>query len=165
MILLGSHDRARFHTVVKKDIQKNIAGVTLLMSYPGVPSIFAGDEIGLEGNWGENGRRTIDWDHPEKWNSELLFDYMDLIKIRKESHALAHGGIRWIHVGEDSMAYLRESKKESVLVFVARKGVKERIDLSSYGYSIKKTLFGPQASGKTLAINTKSAVGGMWLLS
>ena len=90
---------------------------------------------------------------------------MELIKIRKESHALAHGGIRWIHVGEDSMAYLRESKKESALVFVARKGVKERIDLSSYGYSIKKTLFGPQASGKTLAINTKSAVGGMWLLS
>ena len=165
MILLGSHDRARFHTVVNKDIHKNVAGVTLLMSYPGVPSIFAGDEIGLEGNWGENGRRTIDWDHPEKWNSELLFDYMELIKIRKESHALAYGGIRWIHVSDDSMAYLRESKKESVLVYVARKGMREKIDLTPFGYSIKKTLFGPHASGKTLVINENSAVGGMWLLS
>ena len=90
---------------------------------------------------------------------------MELIKIRKESHALAHGGIRWIHVSADSLAYLRESKKESVLVFVARKGIKEKIDLAPFGYSIKKTLFGPQASGKTLAINTKGAVGGMWLLS
>lgn len=165
MILLGSHDRARFHTVVKKDIQKNVAGVTLLMSYPGVPSIFAGDELGLEGYWGENGRRTIDWDHPEKWNSELLFDYMELIKIRKKSHALAHGGIRWIHVSNDSIAYLRESKKESVLVYVARKGIKEKIDLSEYGYCIKKTLFGPVAKGKTLEISSKTAVGGLWLLS
>lgn len=165
MILLGSHDRARFHTVVKKDIQKHIVGVTLLMSYPGVPSIFAGDEIGLEGYWGENGRRTIDWNHPEKWDSELLFDYMELIKIRRESHALAHGGIRWIHVSNDSLAYLRESKKETVLVYVSRKGIREKIDLSQFGYSIKKTLFGPRASGKTLSINTKSAVGGMWQLS
>jgi alpha-glucosidase len=165
MILLGSHDRARFHTVVKKDIHKNIAGVTLLMSYPGVPSIFAGDEIGLEGYWGENGRRTIDWDHPDKWNSELLFDYIELIKIRRASHALACGGIRWIHITKDSLAYLRESKKETVLVYVSRKGVREKIDLSQFGYSIKKTLFGPKASGKTLSINTKNAVGGMWQLS
>jgi alpha-glucosidase len=165
MILLGSHDRARFQSVVSRDTKKNIAGVTLLMSYPGVPSIFAGDEIGLEGYWGENGRRTIDWDHPEKWNSELLFDYIELIKIRRASHALAHGGLRWIHVGTDSVAYLRESKKESVLVYVSRKGMKEKIDVSQYGYSIKKTLFGPESKGSTLSISSKEAVGGMWLLS
>lgn len=165
MILLGSHDRARFQSVVAGDVKKNIAGVTLLMSYPGVPSIFAGDEIGLEGYWGENGRRTIDWEHPEKWNSELLFDYMELINIRKESHALAHGGIRWIHIGTNSVAFLRESKKESVLVYASRSGVKEKIDLSKYGYSIKKTLFGPVNKGSTLSISSKDAVGGMWLLS
>jgi alpha-glucosidase len=165
MILLGSHDRARFQSVVARDVKKNIAGVTLLMSYPGVPSIFAGDEIGLEGYWGENGRRTIDWDHPEKWNSELLFDYMELINIRKNSHALAHGGIRWIHIETDSVAFLRESKKESVLIYASRSGVKEKIDLSMYGYSIKKTLFGPANRGSTLAISSKDAVGGMWLLS
>lgn len=165
MILLGSHDRARFQSVVARNLKKNIAGVTLLMSYPGVPSIFAGDEIGLEGYWGENGRRTIDWEHPEKWNSELLFDYMELIKIRRSSHALSHGGIRWIHISNDSVAFLRESKKESILVYVSRTGIKEKIDLSKYGYTIKKTLFGPTNKGKDLSISSKEAVGGMWLLS
>ena len=165
MVLLGSHDRARFHTVVGRDRHKNIAGATLLMSYPGVPSVFAGDEIGLEGYWGENGRRTINWERPDTWNSELLFDYMELIKLRKSSHALAHGGIRWIDISKDSVAFLRESSKESVLVFASRKGVKKEIDLKPFGYSIKKTLFGPSATGSKLKINSREATGGIWQLS
>ena len=85
--------------------------------------------------------------------------------LPSSSHALAHGGLRWIHVGTDSIAYLRESKKESVLVYVSRKGMKEKFDVSQYGYSIKKTLFGPESKGSTLSISSKEAVGGMWLLS
>ena len=165
MVLLGSHDRARFHTVVGRDRHKNIAGATLLMSYPGVPSVFAGDEIGLEGYWGENGRRTINWERPDTWNSELLFDYMELIKLRKTSHALAYGGIRWIDISKDSVAFLRESSKDSVLVFASRKGVKKEIDLKPFGYSIKKTLFGPSATGSKLKINSREATGGIWQLS
>ena len=164
MILVGSHDRARFHTIVGKDVAKNIAGLTLLMTYPGVPSVFAGDEIGLEGYWGENGRRTIDWTKPEKWNVDLLYSYIELIDLRRNSHALAHGGIRWIEISADCVAYLRESKKESLLVFIARKGLRKSIDLSRYGYSIDETLFGPKASGKKLTINSKSATSGVWLL-
>ncbi|MFZ9211486.1 MAG: glycoside hydrolase family 13 protein [Candidatus Nanopelagicaceae bacterium] len=165
MVLLGSHDRARFHTVVGGDRHRNIAGATLLISYPGVPSVFAGDEIGLEGYWGENGRRTINWERPDTWNSELLFDYMELIKLRKTSHALAYGGIRWIDISKDSVAFLRESAKESLLVFVSRKGVKKEIDLKPYGFTIKKSLFGPSLKGSTLKINSREAVGGIWQLS
>jgi alpha-glucosidase len=164
MILLGSHDRARFQTVVGKDIAKNIAGITMLLSYPGVPSIFAGDEVGLEGFWGENGRRTIKWKKPESWNVDLLYSYIELIAIRRSSNALSHGGIRWVDISEDSIAFLRESKKESVLVFVSRKAVRKSIDLSSYGYTISETLFGPQARGKKLAISSKGATSGIWLL-
>lgn len=164
MILLGSHDRARFQTIVGKDVAKNIAGITLLMTYPGVPSVFAGDEVGLEGYWGENGRRTIDWSNPSKWNVDLLYSYIELIDLRRTSHALAHGGIRWIDVSEDCIAYLRESKKESVLVFIARKGVRKTIDLTPYGYSIGETLFGPQAKGKKLSLSSKGAISGIWLL-
>jgi alpha-glucosidase len=165
MVLLGSHDRARFHTVVGGDEHRNIAGATLLMTYPGVPSIFAGDEIGLEGYWGENGRRTIVWDRPDTWNSELLYDYMELIKIRKTSHALSHGGIRWIDVSNDSVAFLRESSKETLLVFVSRKGIKKDIDLKPFGYAIKKSIFGPSSKGHVLKIRSSEAVGGIWQLT
>ena len=51
MTLLDSHDRARFHSVVGKNHARHIAGLCMLMTYPGVPSVFAGDEVGLEGAW------------------------------------------------------------------------------------------------------------------
>ena len=34
------------------------------MTMPGVPMVFAGDELGLEGEWGEDARRTMPWDGP-----------------------------------------------------------------------------------------------------
>ena len=47
MVLLDSHDTARFRTVVGNDEKAHLAAATLLLTYPGVPSIFAGDELGL----------------------------------------------------------------------------------------------------------------------
>ena len=164
MILLGSHDRARFHTIVGKSLSKNIAGITMLMTYPGVPSVFAGDEVGLEGYWGENGRRTINWEKPKSWNIDLLFSYIELIDLRRNSHALVNGGLRWVDVSEDYIAYLRESKKESVLVFVSRKGVRKTLDISKYGYTVDETLFGPELKGSKLKFSSKEAIAGIWRL-
>ena len=77
MVLLDSHDTARFRTVVKKSNAKHIAAITAQMSYPGVPSVLYGDEVGLEGAWGEDARRTINWSAPEKWDSDLFDAYQE----------------------------------------------------------------------------------------
>jgi alpha-glucosidase len=164
MLLLDSHDTARFRTVVGKEVPRHVAGATLLLTYPGVPSIFAGDELGLEGEWGEDSRRTIDWDHPKKWNHDLFGEYKKLIAIRKNSPALCDGGIRWIQTGPNSIAYLRESTKESVLVFVARSAGRYRIDLKPFGYTVKETLYGPTATSSTVSITSKGAISGIWRL-
>jgi alpha-glucosidase len=165
MVLLDSHDTARFRSVVGNDEAAHLAAATLLFTYPGVPSIFAGDELGLEGTWGEDSRRTIDWEHPEKWNKHLYDGFKTLIAIRKKHDALINGGIRWIHASENSMAYLRESKKETLLIYVAREGVREKINLAPYGMMVSKTLYGPEQSGATVSINSKSAISGVWKLS
>lgn len=164
MVLLDSHDTARFRTVVANDEAAHLSAATLLLTYPGVPSIFAGDELGLEGAWGEDSRRTIDWDHPKKWNSTLLNGFKELIAIRKKSDALINGGLRWIHADSESMAYIRESKRESVLVFASRGAVKAEINLAPYGFAIDKTLYGPKLKGKKLSIKSKQAISGVWTL-
>ena len=128
------------------------------------PSVFAGDEVGLEGYWGENGRRTINWEKPKSWNVDLLFSYIELIDLRRNSHALINGGLRWVDVSEDSIAYLRESKKESVLVFVSRKGVRKTLDISKYGYKVDETLFGPEMKGSKIKFSSKDAIAGIWRL-
>ena len=71
--LLDSHDIARFRTVAGSR-ERALVGIGLQMTTPGVPMLFAGDELGLEGAWGEDARRTMPWDRPETWDAALLDD-------------------------------------------------------------------------------------------
>ena len=61
LTLLDSHDTARFRTVAN-DAHRHVAAVGLLATYPGVPMVFAGDEVGLEGSTSDDGRRPMPWD-------------------------------------------------------------------------------------------------------
>ncbi|HEX7404973.1 MAG TPA: glycoside hydrolase family 13 protein [Candidatus Nanopelagicaceae bacterium] len=164
MLLLDSHDTARFKTVVGRDKARHIAGAAMLLTYPGVPSIFAGDEIGLEGEWGEDSRRTIDWENTKTWDQDLLAEFRKLIAVRKNSDALCNGGLRWIDVKSNSVAYLRETEKESVLVFLARRAGRYQINLKPYGYTVKETLYGPTAKSGLITLSTKNAISGIWSL-
>ena len=164
MLILDSHDTARFRTVVLGDRNAHLAAMTMLLTYPGVPSIFAGDEIGLEGSWGEDSRRTINWDDRSGWDVDFYNLVKTLIKLRKESPALINGGLRWVAVEKDYLAYLRESKDQSLLILIARSAVKAEIDLSKYGYSVAETLYGETANGDKITIDSKSATEGIWLL-
>ena len=144
MLLLDSHDTARFRNVVGKDSMRHIAGMGLLLTYPGVPSIYAGDELGVEGQWGEDGRRTIDWSG-QSWDHDFLSEVKKLIKIRRQSHALAQGGLRWILIEDDLLVFERESKREKLLVVVSRSA--QRIKLDGIA-EVKQRLYGPDLKGQ-----------------
>jgi alpha-glucosidase len=162
MVLLDSHDTARFRTVVKGDVASHLSAMTMVLTYPGVPSIFAGDEIGLEGSWGEDGRRTINWQDRSGWDHAFMDQVRQLISIRKSNDALVNGGLRWVAAEKDFILYLRESKEQSILVFVSRKGVKATIDLSSLGLQVTKTLYGHIVSGPKFAVKSKNATQAIW---
>ena len=162
MVLLDSHDTARFRTVVNGDVASHLSAMTMVLTYPGVPSIFAGDEIGLVGSWGEVGRRTINWDDRSGWDHHFMGEVKSLISVRKNNDALINGGLRWIATEGDYIAYLRESKKQSVLVLVSRTAIDVTIDLSKFGYSISKTLYGQEATGSTFSIKSNQAMQSIW---
>lgn len=164
MLLLDSHDTARFRNVVGGDVDRHLAGMGLLMTYPGVPSIFAGDEIGLRGAWGEDSRRTINWSDRSNWDHEFFAEVKELVAIRRTSHALAYGGLRWVDLKDDYIAYLRESKKEALLIIVARKATKIDIDLSAYGYELENSVYGPKLEGMRVRTTLPTAGIGIWRL-
>jgi alpha-glucosidase len=145
MVLLDSHDTARFRNVVGRDHARHIAGMGLLLTYPGVPSIFAGDEIGLEGAWGEDARRTIDWSK-RTWDYGLFEEIKRLVRIRRNSHALSHGGMRWILRGDDAIGFLRESKEERLLVIVTRSKTKIKLGALTQDLDV---LYGPRLRRNT----------------
>jgi alpha-glucosidase len=117
--LLDSHDTARFRTVTASRA-KHVVGIGMQMTTPGVPMIFAGDEVGLEGEWGEDARRTMPWGRQESWDAELLAAFRTLIALRRSSDALAYGGMRYVHVSDDAIAYVREARDERLLCLAAR---------------------------------------------
>jgi len=164
MMLLDSHDTARFRTVVLGDISAHKTAMTMMLSYPGVPSIFAGDEIGVEGSWGEDARRTINWEDRSGWDLEFFTEVKKLVNLRKSQDALINGGLRWISVENDYVAYLRESKKQTLLVLVSRGPINTTIDLSTYGYKVVQTLYGHEVKGEIFSIASDSAVQGIWEL-
>ena len=143
--LLDSHDTARFRSVAPSR-ELHLVGVGLQMTTPGVPMIFAGDELGLEGGWGEDSRRTMPWDSRDSWDQKMLAEYKALIALRRSSDALARGGIRYVHVGADAIAYLRETRGERILCLAARAGH----DPITVPFTALETLYGDDAQNGVL---------------
>ncbi|WP_082619376.1 MULTISPECIES: glycoside hydrolase family 13 protein [unclassified Terrabacter] len=115
--LVGSHDVPRIRTLVGPDSVETAVG--LLMTFPSMPMMTYGDEIGMEGTFGEDGRRPMPWDE-NAWDADVLAVYRGLIQARQRSVALRRGGLRWVHAEGDAMVYLRETLDEVALVHVAR---------------------------------------------
>ena len=140
-LLLDSHDTPRFGNLCGSR-DRTLVGVGLQMTSPGVPMVFAGAELGLEGTSGYDTRRTMPWDQPERWDHELLAEYRRLIALRRSSDALARGGIRYVNVGTDAIAYLRETKSERLLCLAAR----APHDAIEAPFARLETLYGDDAS-------------------
>jgi alpha-glucosidase len=158
--LLDSHDTARFRTVAGSRERQSV-GVGLQMTTPGVPMVFAGDELGLEGDWGEDARRTMPWDRPDAWDTVLLETYRRLAALRRSSEALARGGIRYAHVSEDAIAYLRETHTERLLCLALRADVDDpiRLPLESLGCRALESLYGSAAGSDPRGLVTLPSEG------
>jgi alpha-glucosidase len=130
--LLSSHDSARVRTIVGSHEEHRVA-IAFAMTMPGTPMIFAGDEIGAEGLWGEDSRSPYPWNGESEVDSSIRLLYQDLIRLRRSSHALIHGGLQWLKREVDYLVYLRESREERLLVVLARSSCEIEIDIAPLG--------------------------------
>lgn len=103
--LLDSHDTSRFLTIAGDDEGSWRLGMLLLFTYPGAPSIYYGDEIGMTGGPSDAmARRSFPWDHPERWRGDLLAFTRALIALRHTHVALRTGAYR--RLAADDAAYV-----------------------------------------------------------
>lgn len=117
--LLSSHDSARVRSIVGSNEMHQVA-IAFAMTMPGTPMVFAGDEIGEEGLWGEDSRSPFPWDREKDWDHLIRQLYKDLISIRRESSALAFGGLQWLSIGENHLVYLRADGNERIVTILMR---------------------------------------------
>lgn len=117
MNALDTHDTPRFATHAKEGVVPVAFGLSVAL--PGIPVVFAGDEFGLVGDNGEHSRTPMPWDGASAADASIDL-YAALIRLRTAHPALSGGGMRWVHVDDDVLAFVREDAAESILVVAAR---------------------------------------------
>ena len=60
------------------------------------------------------------WDKRDQWDDVLFEEFRRLIVLRRSEPTLVRGGIRYVHVTEDAIAYLRETRDERLLCLASR---------------------------------------------
>jgi glycosidase len=161
---LTNHDQDRAMSVFNGDPGKAKAAATLLLTSPGTPYIYYGEEIGMQGRKPDEDIRL-----PMQWSSEehagfttgvpwrdpagdyqqvnvavqedsadsLLNHYRELIRLRTESAALRSGEILLLETGNPGVyAVLRHTADQTLLVIVNLKDT----SISDYQLSLDESL-------------------------
>jgi glycosidase len=123
--LLGSHDTPRIYTVINKDIRLLKIMYTLLFIIYGSPSIYYGDEIGMEGGGDPDNRRAMIWNE-KLWNKEIYEHIKRLIKLRKEIETLRIGFTRLYPIDRDTLVIKRFLDEESIIGVFTRERFRRR---------------------------------------
>jgi len=117
--LLGSHDTPRFRSILKGRDALHRLAVTLLLTFPGVPGLYYGDEIGLLDRPGLGSRACMEWEE-SRWDRSLLDFHHDLVALRRRSAILQRGGFQVLAVEPDCLVYQREAPEGRILVAAQR---------------------------------------------
>lgn len=165
--LLSSHDSPRIRSIVDS-AERQLAAATLAFTMPGSVMLFAGDEIGSRGMWGEDSRSPYPWENKSEWDLNVLDTYKRLIALRTSSSALANGGMRIVHLDDDVIAYLREDAEQRYLVVCARQAApRVELDADWLDISTIESLLGFAAdfANGVVSIDIPHAGSGIWRIS
>lgn len=133
--LVGSHDVKRIMTNCGGDWNKVYLLYALLMTLPGIPMIFYGDEIGLSGGNDPDCRRCMIWDQTN-WNTALLSRIQSLINLRKKHSALQSGTTQVIYTFNGLLVFERKNSEEQILIILnsrkEEKNIKIPVEMSEW---------------------------------
>ena len=138
MNLLGTHDSARILTALVDDfdgsreakakrqlsrsqydeaMQRLLMASFLQYTLPGSPSIYYGDEAGMEGYNDPFNRRTYPWGRE---NQELLSHFRNLGQLRKNHLALRLGDLQFFQAGDQRIGFSRSYEGKALRIYVNR---------------------------------------------
>jgi glycosidase len=85
------------------------------MTYPGAPSIYYGDEVGLLGGNDPDCRRSMPWDET-RWNTGLRDHYRRAFQLRNGHAALRYGEFQRLYAAGMVYSFGRRLGEEAFVV-------------------------------------------------
>ncbi len=129
--LLDSHDTARFLTIAQGDIPSVELATLLLFTFPGAPSIYYGDEVGLPGEHDPDCRRSFPSEND--WNQDILNFHRQLISIRHQYQALRTGDYEVILTSGLVYVFSRSLESEKLIIAINASMEYQTISLETTG--------------------------------
>ena len=114
--LLASHDTARLMTIASGDRASIELSTLLLLTFPGAPSIYYGDEVGLLGAIDPDSRRGFPLE--ANWDREILETHRQLVALRHSYPCLRTGEYRVLYAQAGLYIFARILGTEEVVVAV-----------------------------------------------
>ena len=165
MNFLSTHDTPRILTVLGADrvpdskeeravfrlspaerqlgLQRVRLAALVLFTFPGAPTVYYGDEAGMEGWEDPFNRAGYPWGQED---SELKFFFSDLAHLRREQPALQTGQLHWRWTAGPLLAFARELDGRLLTTVVNAADTPQTLTLPWFGDTARDLL-----SGETLS--------------
>jgi glycosidase len=160
--IISTHDTNRMLYDLDGDESLFKMAVILQFTYPGVPLIYYGDELGMyPGKKGSGNRASMEWDcfnsykryfanhdksiEPMEWDKVNRFNsyqqfYKHIIRVRKNYTVFSYGDFIPLYSDNDAIAYIRLHENKAAFICVNRSNFDRNIKINIPKDTMDKSL-------------------------
>lgn len=166
-VLSNNHDTRRFMSLEGASLEGAKLHLAFIMSVRGIPQIYAGEEIAMEGEDDPDNRRDFPGGFPgDKRNAFLpsgrsskeqqMWQWTrDWIKLRREHSSIRRGQLIDLFYDDDVYVYARQDSNETVIVGINRSSDEKQIVVPAGAITIRSgsrlvPLLGARREEKTI---------------
>ena len=177
----NNHDTVRFMSLEGATLEGAMMHVAYILSTRGIPQLYYGEEIAMEGKEDPDNRRDFPGGFPgdernaftaagRKEREQRMFVWTQAwIKLRGEHSPMRRGRLIDLHYDNDAYAFARQDRSETLIVAFNREGVEKKVTLSVGAIGVRdgaalSPLIGRDANGRvtngqvTIMIPAKTAI-------
>ena len=145
----NNHDTMRFMSLEGATIAGAMMHIAFTLSIRGIPQLYYGEEIALEGKEDPDNRRDFPGGFPgdarnafttegRKPTEQRMFEWTrSWIRLRAEHSAIQRGRLVDLFYDDDSYVFARQNKRETVIVAFNRAGKEKKVTLPADSIGLK----------------------------
>ena len=173
LVFFENHDTERFNEIFKGDVRYYKMALTLISTVRGIPQIYYGSEIGMQGNKPEGGDADIRRDFPGGWKGDKqnafnpktqtseqkeFYDFTQkLLNWRKGKEVIHSGKTKHYMPKEKVYVYFRYNGNEKIMVVINNNEKEQTFDLSRFAEALNGVSKGKDViSGKDFSISNEN---------
>ena len=148
-VLANNHDTRRFMSIEGATLEGAKLHLAFIMTIRGIPQIYAGEEIAMEGEDDPDNRRDFAGGFPGDQRNAFIASGRspkeqemwqwthDLIRLRREHSSIRRGQLIDLFYDDDAYVYARQDASETVIIAINRSAAEKKVTIPSQAITIR----------------------------